>query len=456
MQHQGLCYILAIVQATVSYIHRLRNYWFTPVNNSPLIVFRILFGCVMLMEYINKIFDGWVKQVYMQAPMRFPFMGFEFLHVMQGQGMYAYFWAGVLFSTLVILGLFYRPASILLALTWSGVYFSQKEHYNNHFYLMMLLCWVMTIVPANRRASLDVKLKLVSPSNECYRWSLQIFIIQTAILYTYASIAKLYPDWLNAVPVKIWFAKKTKFQYIGPLFGKEWFAYVVAYSGIIFDLLIVPALLWRRTRILAIVAMLIFHQFNKITFGIGVFPYMAMSLNVFFFPGKTFDNTVGIESKAGQLQPQVTGKLWLTLILATYVIWQVLTPLRHHLYKGDVTWTEEGHRMSWRMMLRTKKGTVTYTIKDKHSDSVWYVNPEDHLLKYQSRNVPTRPDFTWQYAQYLHDKYKTRGYDVAVYAKCMCSLNGRPMRPLIDSTVDLAQARWKPFAHNDWVLTEYK
>lgn len=33
---------------------------------------------------------------------------------------------------------------------------------------------------------------------------------------------------------------------------------------------------------------------------------------------------------------------------------QILYPLRHHLYPGDVTWNELGHRYSWRMKLRDK------------------------------------------------------------------------------------------------------
>lgn len=440
-----------------SYITRLRAHWFTPVNNSPLIVFRILFGAIMLMEFGKSIARGWVDEVYIRAPFRFTFIGFEFLQHMNGEKMYWYFGAGCLVSVMVALGLFYRYSSFLLAILWTGVYFSQKAHYNNHFYLMVIICWMMFIVPAHRRASLDVKLGLVKPTNECYRWCIQLFIIQIAIVYTYAAIAKLYPDWLNALPAKIWFANKQKHHYFGYLFQQEWFAYFVSYSGIVFDFLIVPMLLWRRTRVLAVIAMLIFHQFNKLTFGIGVFPYLAMSLNVFFFPGKTFDNTVGIETQPFPYPVwTITQQRNITIIFSLYIIWQILTPFRHHLYKGDVVWTEEGHRMAWRMMLRSKKGDAVFMVKDKNSDSNWAVYPEDHMLRYQARNVATKPDFIWQFARRLKHKYKREGYDVAVYVQSMCSVNGRPKRLLIDPNVDIAAAEWKHFSHNEWVLTEYK
>ena len=235
--------------AYTSYFDRLRNSWFSQVNNSPLIVFRILFGCIMFMEFGKSLFDGWVRQVYISAPFRFTFIGFEFLQHLSGPVMYYYFVAGCICAVMFILGLYYRLSSVLLALLWTGVYFSQKAHYNNHYYLMVLLCWLMALVPAHRRASLDVKMGRVAPTNTCYNWILQLFIIQIAVVYVFAAIAKLYPDWLKAMPVTIWFAKRHNQPVMGPLYASEMFRYFVAYSGILFDLLIVPALLWRRTRV---------------------------------------------------------------------------------------------------------------------------------------------------------------------------------------------------------------
>ncbi|MCB0700561.1 MAG: HTTM domain-containing protein, partial [Chitinophagaceae bacterium] len=332
-----------------------------------------------------------------------------------------------------------------------------KSHYNNHYYLMVLIGWMMTMMPANRRASMDVKWKLVKPTNECHRWQIQLFIIQIAIVYIYASIAKMYPDWLNAVPVKLWFSRRASMPFFGRFFGNETFAFFISYSGIIFDLLIVPALLWRRTRILAVAAMLFFHFFNGSVFGIGVFPYLAMSLNVFFFPGKTFDNVLGIVQQPFSYKtPEISKQNMVVILISMYVVWQVLTPLRHHLYKGDVTWTEEGHRMSWRMMLRTKSGRGVFKVKDKNSDSVWVVRPNEYLMRYQANDVAKKPDFIWQFSKLLKSKYKEKGYDVEVYAECFCSLNGRPEKPMVDPNVDIAAQEWKPFTHHNWVMTEYE
>ena len=411
----------------------------------------------MLMEFGGDLYDGWVEHVYISAPFRFNFIGFEFLQNLNGEIMYLYFSIAVAMALLVIFGLFYRPAIIILTLLWAGVYFSQKGHYNNHYYLMLLIGSLMSIMPANKRASLDVKFGITKASNVCYKWCIQLFIIQIAIVYVYASIAKMYPDWLLAKPVQIWFSSRANHPTFGFLFGNKAFCFFISYMGIIFDLLIVPALLWKRTRSLSVVAMLIFHYFNGVVFGIGVFPFLAMSLNVFFFPGKTFDNVLGIETKIAELEPpSLSTQKLITGIFCIYIVWQVLTPLRHHLIKGDVLWTEEGHRMSWRMMLRTKKGNAKFKVVNKKTDSTWYVHPEKHMLSYQAKDVASKPDFIWQFSQRLKDKYNKKGLDVSVYAYARCSVNGRPYKYMVDTTVDLAAERWRHFQHHDWILTDYK
>ena len=68
---------------------------------------------------------------------------------------------------------------------------------------------------------------------------------------------------------------------------QKWLHYVLAYGGIVFDLLIVPLLLCRRTRAWAFSIAILFHLFNSVVFQIGIFPYMSIALCVFFFPVKS-------------------------------------------------------------------------------------------------------------------------------------------------------------------------
>src|SRR5690554_7360920 len=66
-----------------------------------------------------------------------------------------------------------------------------------------------------------------------------------------------------------------------------------------------------------------------------------------------------------------------------YLILQVLLPLRHWAIKGDVLWTEEGHRLSWRMMLRARGGEAEFKVVDKKSGDVLAFSHEELLNKKQ-------------------------------------------------------------------------
>ena len=76
-------------------------------------------------------------------------------------------------------------------------------------------------------------------------------------------------------------------------------------------------------------------------------------------------------------------------------------PLRHLLYPGNVSWTEEGHRFAWHMMLREKSGRAIFTVTDPASGRVWRVRLSDHLTPRQIRKMSTRPDMLLQFAHYL-------------------------------------------------------
>tara|TARA_B110000046_G_scaffold35749_2_gene39042 strand:+ start:8266 stop:8691 length:426 start_codon:yes stop_codon:yes gene_type:complete len=112
---------------------------------------------------------------------------------------------------------------------------------------------------------------------------LWIFKGTVLIVYFYLALAKMYPDWVDAVPIKICFSQKAGYPVIGLLLVQSWFQHVVALGGIIFDLLIGPALLWKRTRKAAFISSLVFHGFNSVVFQVGIFPFMGIAFGLFYF-----------------------------------------------------------------------------------------------------------------------------------------------------------------------------
>ena len=167
------------------------NRWlFTQIDNSALIIFRVFFGFLIAAEGFGAILTGWVRRTLVEPKFTFNFIGLDFLQPLPGNGMYFYFAIMGTFGVLVMLGYRYRCSMIGYTLMWAGVYFMQKSSYNNHNYLLLLLCIIMSILPAGNYFSVDVKQNPALKKIAMPRWCELIIIIQLWIVYTYASVAK--------------------------------------------------------------------------------------------------------------------------------------------------------------------------------------------------------------------------------------------------------------------------
>ena len=432
----------------------MHRFLFKHIDNSALIVFRILFGALIFLESIGAIFTGWLKRTLIEPQFTFNFIGFDWLQPLPGNWMYVYYALMGLFSLFVMVGYKYRLSMLSFAVMWSATYLMQKSSYNNHYYFLMLLSGIMVCLPANQYASVDVKLnpkiKSISMPNWC-RW---VFIIQLFILYSYASIAKMYPDWLDISVPELLMKSKKNYVLVGDMLQEKWVHYGIAYGGILFDGLIIPLLLWKPTRKVAFFASIFFHLFNSFIFQVGIFPYLSLAFAVFFFEPKVIQKLF-LKRKPLYSEDHVITPKYATTFKTVFVIYfiiQIALPLRHHLIKDDVLWTEEGHRLSWRMMLRSKNGNTTFRVVNKAKNSVIKIKLENYLTKKQIRSVSSKPDVMWQFAQRLKKIYAKKNIDIEVYVTAFISVNGKPRQQLIDPEVDLASVQWNHFKHHDWIL----
>lgn len=429
------------------------NFFFKAIDNSPLIVFRIFFGFLVACESFGAIVTGWVKRVLIDPEFTFSFIGFEWLQPLPGYGMYCYFALMGIFGLAIMLGYRYRIAIIAYTLLWAGVYFMQKSSYNNHYYLLLLISFLLIFLPANRYASLDIKQDRVKEENTMPYWISLLFIIQIAIVYIFASIAKFYPDWLDGTFTRNLLADSTKVIALKKLFLHKWFFMFIAYMGILFDLLIVPLLLFKRTRIFALIASLTFHLFNAVFLEIGIFPFFALTFALFFYEPETI-RRLFLRKKPKledeNLSQNFYGKRIVYFLMIPYLIIQIALPLRHHFIQGDVLWTEEGHRLSWRMMLRERHGYIIIKIKNLKTDKENIYDFKKNLTKKQAHNLATKPDFIWQYCQRIKEEYK--GKPISIYVDCKNSINRKEYKTLIDPNFDMAQAEWSHFKHNKWIV----
>lgn len=423
------------------------------VDNSNLVVFRIGFGFLMVAECWGAILTGWVRRVFIEPDFTFSYIGFEWLQPLGGNGMYYYYFLMGLLGVFIMIGFAYRFSTALFCLLWFGSYLMQKSSYNNHYYLLIILSGLMAFIPAHKSHSMDVRLGWTERKETSAYGFIFLFIAQVAIVYVFASINKIYPDWLAAKPIAIWFHIKRNYFLIGALLQKEWMHYFVAYGGIIYDGVIVFLLLNHRTRKLGFFLSLFFNLFNAAVFQIGIFPFLMILFSVFFYPGESI-RKIFLKKKQSVTPSPGTFPTWATYAMIVYLLIQLWLPLRHWFIPGNVNWTEEGHKYSWRMMLRSKNGTGRFLVKDQKLGKEEWVNPLDYLTNKQYRRVASFPDMTWQFAQRLKRIYEEKGWqDVAVYAHFTLSLNGNPRYSLVDSNVNLAAVEWNYFGHADWKLT---
>ncbi len=414
---------------------------------ASLAFFRMAFGAIMLWEVCRYFHYGWIDRYWIRPDFYFTYPGFDWISPWEGNGMYLHFmFLGVL-AIFILLGFCYRIASALFFLGFTYIFLLDQANYLNHFYLISLLSFLLILVPANKNYSLDAALRPNKASDTIPLWALRLVQFQMAIPYIYGGIAKINHDWLRGEPMQMWLKDSSAFPFIGPYLTMDGMALFFSYSGLLLDLLIVPFLIWKRTRLFAFVAITLFHLTNSQLFHIGIFPWFMIAATTIFFEPDWCKNIIArfyTSPTSNVYSRQIVKKAnlkWGGYALGIYIAWQLLFPFRHILIPGNVHWTEEGHIFSWHMKLRDKRSKATFYVKDLDSPNAkeWKIKNKRYLSKRQRSKMATRPLLIYQYAHHLKEVYQKEGYEnVQVRAEINTSLNGRPRQLLVDPFTDLA------------------
>lgn len=423
---------------------------FQPVDLASLAVFRFALGVLMLAEVGRYVAYGWIARYYLQPTYHFTYPGFSWVQPWPGNGMYWHFGLLAVAAALMAVGLFYRYAAAAFALGISYVFLLDETQYLNHLYLICLLSFLMVFIPGGRLWALDARWGLAPRAQTAPRWTLLLIQGQLALVYFFGGLAKLEPDWLSGAPGASFLAG---WDVTRPLAGHGWFAQLFALSGALFDLLIVPLLLWKKTRLLATLAAVGFHLTNMHMFQIGIFPWLMLAVTPLFYP-PSWPRWVIAQAKRlwfGHPVPspdvpasRPPGPRFQRAITAALLLWftvQALVPLRHWLYPGDANWTEQGHNFSWHMKLRNKNGDLRLFAVDGGSGQGVELELERHLTRRQVQKMSTRPHMIVQFARHLGEKMtRDLGRPIQIRAYSSVALNGRPYAFMIDPTVDLMTA----------------
>lgn len=424
-------------------LERWREAALRPVDVAGLAAFRVLFGALGFVSSVRFVANGWVEELYDKPRFFFKYWGFEWVTAPPAPWTTVLFVAMAVASLCIALGLFYRVATVAFFVVFTYVELIDVTNYLNHYYLVSLLAFLACWLPLHRAYSLDALRRPALATRTLPAWMTWLLRFQVGVVYVNASLAKANSDWLlHAQPLNIWLQSLVDTPLIGPWLELWTVALALSWAGFLYDLTIVPLLLWRRTRILAYLTVIAFHAMTGVFFEIGMFPYIMMvSTTVFFaydWPRRLFRSAATADAPSGASEPPRRLPRVLVAALALWCAFHVAMPLRTHLYGGSVNWHEQGMRWSWRVMVREKNGAVTYRVTVPGRAGEVLVPPRHYLDKRQEREMSGQPDLILQLAHQIGRDFASRGLGpVEVRADVLVSLNGRPPVRLIDPTVDL-------------------
>ncbi|GIV35080.1 MAG: gamma-glutamyl carboxylase [Chitinophagales bacterium] len=498
---------------------------FRPVDITFLIVLRVAFGLIMMWEVERYFEKDWIREHYIEPVFHFTYEGFHWVKPWPGDGMILHFYVLAFLGLLLVIGLFYRVAAVFMFLAFTYVFLLEVAYYLNHFYLVVLISFLLIFLPAHKAWSVDALLWKKCKTDMIPAWPLWLLRFQIGLVYVYGALAKMNYDWLIlAQPMHSWLGEKTDFPIIGRYFHAHWVAYFMSWSGMLIDLFAPFLLSVRITRPFMYAVILAFHFMNDRLFFIGIFPWFMVLYSTVFFPAdwpKRLVHELRYGTKARHLLLIAGGVLlalvhlyfhrsfeivpflvafaagmilaWtvveaflyrpapaevahtpapvvhpllkpvIVLLLAVWVVFQSAFPLRHYFIPGDASWTEEGHRFAWRMMLRMKYGRIKFFAYDPETESSFELN--QYLTPRQADKMSTRPHMIHQYAKFLKEDLKKRDIEAMgmrkehihryqIRVEAFSNLNCRVFMRLIDPQADLSKVTYSDFRHNWWVLLQ--
>ena len=436
------------------------------IDARQLALFRMVFGSAMLYQTVHYFNTGLIESGLMAPKMLFKYEGFGWVQPFSAAGMNALLALLALSAACMFVGLFSRWAAGIFGLGFLFILLQDKALFNNHLYLFCLIGLLLACMPTSNAWSLDRSLfpkRFADP--RVPRWTVHLLCAQFFIVYFYGGIAKLNPDWLmRQEPMR---TALHEYVLAHPsaafLEGGASLAFF-NYGGLLFDLGIGFLLLWCRTRWAAIGLVLLFIITNHFLFeDIGVFPFVMLPATLLFFAPEevaAFLDKRGwrVKSDQGRKRSQQDatepGERWqrTRLLLAVYMAFQILFPLRWVLLSGNVDWTTIGQRFSWRMKTTTLGvDSMKFSLTNDAGEHA-VLDASTYLNTTQLSVLPKDPRMVIAFARFALDDMHKRGIPAQhVLADIVVRFNGRSPQPLFLPDLDVAALRPESDPQEKWM-----
>ncbi len=446
----------------------IKDHLFKNVDSFSLGLFRCLFGALMIVEMLMFYSSGTFLNLLTKPLFHFSYDYFEFISPAGEFVINTIHFVLVIAAICIMIGYYSRWASLVFFILFTYFLLCCRGHYNNHYYLISLLSFLLVFADADRSFSIRKKNQLREKIIPI--WQINALRIQLFVVYFFGGIAKLNPDWLVLKE-----PLRSTFNYWSPngFLSSEFAISFFTYGGLIFDLFIGFFLLIKKTRRFAIIGLILFNVMNGILFdNIEIFPYLVIAYMVIFLDpeGDTIKRIKSIfapsktQKSSSSLASFVPRNKLVIYGLGLYFAFQFLFPLRHHLLTENVIWTGIAGNFAWHMKVQNRGGEeISFLLVEGESGqklTLDYQMINSKISNGQIAKMTKTPVMAWQFANWigahlneeLRRTNKKQLKDIQVYCKIKTSFNGRKPQYIIDPTIDLTKVTYSPFKENTWIL----
>ena len=435
-------------------LKKIHNYLKEEVSGYSLAIFRVLFGCILFFQSIYWVFTGFIQENIIDPTFLFPFI--KGLGPLSNNFMIYGLNSILLISSFsILINRFYRTGLIVYLCSFTYLWLLCQGYFNNHYYLFSLICFLLIFSKS-----------LFSNTEKVRIPRLHLFILQALIIIVYiiAGINKINPYWLlDLQPMthilgEIGVNEKS---FLIPFF---------TYIGLLFDLLIGPLLLLKRTRLFAIIVAILFHLINFFTFilangEIGFFPFVMITTLILFIDSNKLES-YKLKPNARLLYRQPYVKK-MSILLLFFLIIQIILPFRHVFFKGYVDYNGIGQRFSWRLKNMYKEpktpGLIEFTVLTLNNDTVSSFNLYNIenaniiLTDRQRTNLIYYPNIIPVFAKKIENHFQglinNYDFDFIIKGRCEIEFMGRKSEFLFDPNIDLTKASNSTYKTNTWLNT---
>ena len=149
----------------------LKEQLFTSVDGASLAFFRI--GFCFLLYYDMVRYGPRLSYTYFSTTeFTFKYFGFEWVQPLPSALLIGLFVVLAILALCFMLGFYYRLSIGLFTLGYTYIFLLDQGYYLNHFYMVILFCLLLCVVPAHSCWSIDKRQNQIDTGGTVPAWSL--------------------------------------------------------------------------------------------------------------------------------------------------------------------------------------------------------------------------------------------------------------------------------------------